>query len=239
MALLTLNLRRLTNVLGIYGANKDQFPARMSLLQHDAAAGFEAVQSLIGQRLRVSDMFRSPEGSLQAMGEKKGVNPPGYSAHNFGLAIDIDTDAMLTALKATKPVLDTTMQSKGWYCHRRDGKRGMEDWHYNYLGENAVRYLACASSTSTSAAIEMRLVDQFRDDLKLTPVEVQEALAKLRLYAGAIDGQIGPRSKAAIAVFQRAWKLIETAVVDAKTERTLALVSCTFNITESHVAPSV
>jgi hypothetical protein len=239
MSLLKLHLRRLSNVLGIYGASKNEFPARMSLLQHDAAAAFEAVQSLTGQRLRVSDMFRSPESSLQAMQEKRGVQPPGFSAHNFGLAIDIDVDAMLAALKCTKTVLDVTMASKGWYCHRRDHARGMEDWHYNFLGDNAVRYLAGASPTSTSAAIEMRLVDQFRDDLVLLPEEVQEALTKLRFYAGAIDGSLGPRSKQAVAAFQRAWKLPETSLVDRRTERTLALVSCSFDITESQVAASV
>lgn len=239
MSLLTLKLRRLPNVLGIYGASKNDFPARMSLLQHDAAAAFEAVQSRIGQRLRVSDMFRSPESSLQAMQEKRGVQPPGFSAHNFGLAIDLDTDAMLSALKCSKVVLDATMSSHGWYCHRRDNQRGMEDWHYNYLGPGATKYLLGASPTNTSAAIEARIVATFGDDLKLDPSEAQEALAKLRFYAGAVDGILGPRSFQAIGAFQRAWKLPETGTLDRRTERTLALVSCTFDITEAHGAPTV
>jgi len=239
MALMKLKLQRIPNVLGIYGASKNQFPARMSLLRPDAAAAFEAVQSLIGQRLRVSDMYRTPAESLTAMQTKRGVQPPGYSAHNFGLAIDIDTDSMLAALKVTKPVLDTTMQSKGWYCHRKDGQRGMEDWHYNYLGDDAGKWLASASATSTSGAIEAKIAALHPDDFAVTATEAQEMLKQMGLYSGAIDGAFGAVSIAALKNFQVSVRLPTTGQLDAKTQRTLAVASCTLDITESQGAAAV
>jgi hypothetical protein len=233
--MLTIKVRKLQNVLGIYGASKDQFPARMSMLEPSAAAAFEAVQGLIGQRLRVSDMYRSPAESLAAMQSKRGVQPPGYSAHNYGFAIDIDTDAMLSALKVSKAVLDATMQSKGWYCHRKDSKRGMEDWHYNYLGDDPTRWLASASATSTAGAVEAKIVARYGPRFLLTDAEVQTALKATGHYAGAIDGQLGPMSKAAIAAFQQAMKL-PVGAMDAKTLRTLAVASATIEVAGGEAA---
>lgn len=223
--MLTISLKPMRHVLGIYGASKDQFPTRMSMLQPDAAGAFEAVQSLIGQKLRVSDMYRAPADSLTAMASKRGVQPPGFSAHNFGLAIDIDTDAMLSALKVSKAVLDATMQSKGWFCHRRDSKRGMEDWHYNFLGADAPSLLQHASATSTAGAIEQRIQRLYGPRFLLTDTEAQMALKNVGLYAGAIDGKLGPASKAAVSAFQQKWSLPPTGVLDSKTERTLAVVT--------------
>lgn len=229
--MLTIKVRKLQNVLGIYGASKDVFPPRMAMLDPSAAAAFEAVQALIGQRLRCSDMYRAPAESLAAMQTKRGVQPPGFSAHNFGFAIDIDTDAMLAILKCTKAVLDTTMQSKGWYCHRRDSKRGMEDWHYNFLGDDPTRWLASASTTSTAGAVEAKIVARYGPRFLMTDAEVQEALTKIEFYKGGIDGKLGPVSKAAIASFQQSMKL-PVGAADAKTLRTLAVASAVIEVVE-------
>lgn len=234
--MLTMKLKKMQHILGIYGAKKDQFPARMSMLDPAAAGAFEAVQGLIGQRLRVSDMYRTPAESLAAMQTKRGVQPPGYSAHNFGFAIDIDTDAMLSALKVTKPVLDTTMQSKGWYCHRKDGKRGMEDWHYNYLGDDAARWLASASATSTAGAIEAKVLAVYGAAFNPDAAGAQAMLKKLGHYAGTIDGAFGPNSQAALKAFQASVKLAESGVRDAKTLRTLAVASASIEVAESAAA---
>ena len=231
--MLTISLKRLPSVLGIYGPNKDQFPARMSMLHPSAAAAFEAVQGLIGQKLRCSDMYRTPAESLAAMQTKRGVQPPGFSAHNFGFAIDIDTDAMLTALKVTKPVLDTTMQSKGWYCHRKDGKRGMEDWHYNFLGDDPTRWLASASATSTAGAVEAKITTVYGAAFKPDAAGAQAMLKKLGHYTGAIDGAFGPASRAALKSFQTAVKMAATGEWDIRTLRTLAVSAATLDVAES------
>ena len=236
MSRLSLSLVRVPNVLGIYGTNKDQFPARMSLLHPDAAEAFDMVQKDMGKQLRCSDMFRTAEQSLQAMQEKAGVQPPGFSLHNYGIAIDVDVDAMLAATKKSKPDFDLLMWSHGWCCHRKDKKRGMEDWHYNYLGrgDEADPFLAAsAKSTNTSAAGDAKIQSLYKAGLTLKPAEVQECLAHLKLYGGEIDGAIGPRTKQAIMAFQRAWKLQPSGQVDAKTERTLAYVSASVQVADT------
>ena len=236
MSRLKVQLVRVSDVLGIYGATKDEFPARMALLQPDAAMGFVALQVAIGTKVRVSDMFRTAEQSLIARSQKKGVQPPGFSMHGFGMAIDIAVDDLLVGLKVDKPGLDALMQQQGWFCHRKDGRRGSEDWHYNYLGNleegKALVNKWCKMSSNTTAAAEARLREKFGEGLVLEPVEVQECLKALRLYSGELDGKIGPRTVEAIKCFQRTWKIEETGTVDQKTERTLAYVAAEITIAE-------
>lgn len=226
MGLLQLKLMRVQNVVGIYGPTKDQFAARMSYLQPDACQAYQlATKSL---SLRVSDMFRTADESLRAKASKQGVQPPGYSAHNYGMAIDIDTDAVMATTKLSKPDLDKAMEGFGWWCHRKDGKRGSEDWHYNYLGvvQDAQPYLdAAKTSTVRSAAVEARIRAVFGADLILTPEEAQIGLSKMKLYHGEIDGRFGGGSLQALKAFQRAWGLPVTGQLDARTERTLAYVT--------------
>jgi hypothetical protein len=232
MALLNLRLKKIPGVEGIYGKTGNFFPASAALLYPDAADAFVAANAAL--KVRVSDMLRSAEESMKARQEKRGVQPPGFSGHNFGLAIDIDVEVMLKRGKLTKPKLDEAMRSFGWWCHRRDGLRGMEDWHYNFLGKKAAAepFLEKAYKTSTAGAVEAKIKAVYGDELVLTPVEMQEALKKMRFYSGAIDGAIGPRTTAALAAFQRAWSLPDTGKMDEKTERTLAFVSCSTTIQE-------
>lgn len=228
MSRLSLNLVSVPNVLGIYGASKDVFPAKMARLHPDAAAAFAEAQKAAGVQIRVSDMFRTAEQSMMARAQKAGVQPAGFSLHNYGIAIDIATDDVLKATKLNKAKLDAFMQEHGWYCHRKDGKRGFEDWHFNYLGkgEAAAPFLkVSAGSTNTSAAGDAKIQSLYGEQLKLTPVEVQECLAHLKLYNGELDGLIGARSKEAIMAFQRTWRLQPSGQIDKKTERTLAYVS--------------
>lgn len=226
MGLLQLKLVRIQNVVGIYGPTKDQFAARMAYLLPDAAKSYqEAARQL---SLRVSDMFRTADESLRARATKQGVQRPGYSAHNYGLAVDIDTDTVLDATRLDKPGLDHAMESFGWWCHRKDGQRGSEDWHYNYLGvgPDAQPYLdACKSSSVRSGAVEARIRATFGDALLLTPDEAQVGLSRMKLYHGEIDGRWGGGSMQALKAFQRAWNLPVTGQLDARTERTLAYVT--------------
>ena len=226
MGLLQLKVVRIPGVIGIYGASGKDFPARMSFMLPEAAAAYAVIAKEL--KVSVSDMFRTAEESLRARAQKAGVQPPGVSAHNYGLAIDIATDAVLKATGLTKPALDKALEERGWFCHRKDGKRGMEDWHYNFfgVGDAAKPWIAaCAASTNRSGGIEAKIKAVFGDQLQLTAEEAQIALAKMKFYSGEIDGIFGGGSKQALMAFQRAWRLQPSGQLDAKTERTLAYVS--------------
>ena len=81
-------------VLGIYGPSKDTLPERMRYLHPEAAASYLKLDAG-PHRLRVSDMWRSAEASMRARNEKRGVQAPGRSGHNYGFCIDLDVDWML------------------------------------------------------------------------------------------------------------------------------------------------
>jgi hypothetical protein len=233
--MLTMSLKKVPGVLGIYGTKPiggvpagDYFPASAALLHPDAADAYLAVESSTGKKLRVSDMFRTPESSLQAMQQKSGVQPPGFSGHNFGFSIDVAVDACLKSFAMNKVQFDQMMESHGWFCHRKDHQRGMEDWHFNHfgLGDAAKPYVeACRLSTVTSAGVEAKIKAVYGRNFTLTIEELQAELAKLKMYGGTVDGDFGPRSQQAVLVFERAWKLPEDGSPDPKMMRTLATVA--------------
>jgi hypothetical protein len=236
-ATVLLPLRKLPPVRGIYGATKDQMPKRALFLAPDAA---DSLLTLCAKApgLGFSDIFRSAEASLAAMKTKRGVQPPAFSAHNFGLAVDVDVDGVLSEDGKTRlpgtlkrmgwkyPDLLAFMEEGGWYCHRRDGGRGSEDWHFNYLGSDPERAAACLEGLETSGwskAAERSIVARFAAQLVLDPEQQQRALAKLRLYSGDFDGDLGPISREAQNAFCRTWDISLTDTV--RYQRVLAYVS--------------
>lgn len=232
--MLTLALEQLDQaaVRGIYGDRRDRMPTRALWLHPDAAAAF---RSIAGWAV-VSDMFRTPESSLRAVREGRGAQPPGYSAHNYGLAIDLALtdsnrehgDGALTRLgremfggrRASKAELDAEMERHGWYCHRRDHTLGFESWHYNFLGVGAV-----VAGAITSDEVEARIQQLYGAQLGPDTRECQRLLAKLKLYGGDVDGIVGPQTREAVRTFERAWQLNVDSTLDARTRRTLAYVA--------------
>jgi hypothetical protein len=207
---------------GIYGG---RMPSRFLFLHPMAAAAFARLERVSGG-LVYSDMYRSPADSLEAMNRKRGVQPPGYSGHNFGLSVDVAVDETLRARGWTYAELLRQCATQGWYCHRRDGLRGLEDWHFNWFNGSglASRYLA-KSKVSWAAPIEQLILDLFQAEFRLTALDIQKGLQKLKLYPGELDGILGPISRQAIRAFQRAWKLEESEEAGERTQRVLAVVT--------------
>ncbi len=210
-------------VVGIYtiGGKKNQLPPRMLFLEPEAETSFSAH---VAQHVVISDMFRSPESSLAAVKTGRGAKPPGFSAHNYGLAIDLD---ILATLKrggfADKRQLDIWLVGVGWFCHRRDhlitDLKG-ESHHFNYLGPGYRLRSSC------SLAVEEKIVRLYGRELLVGAAkELQHALKKLRLYHGTVDGKIGPLTKEAIKAFQRTWGMRDTGTIDDRAQRTLAYVT--------------
>lgn len=90
---------------------------------------------------------------------------PGVSPHDYGLALDLDVDALMSSLGLTKTGLDALMEQYGWYCHRRDGVRGPGDGHYNYLGTHPEEYLHRAGVLTTAGAAEALLQALYGDEM--------------------------------------------------------------------------
>jgi peptidoglycan hydrolase-like protein with peptidoglycan-binding domain len=230
-----------SHVKGIYTADgfKGRLPARMRFLHPAVALMF----SKIAAWAVVSDMFRSPESSLQAVREGRGAQSPGYSGHNYGLSIDLDIGASMENLAATRGVgshrvsketLDGAMAAAGFYCHRLDHKMEHEAWHYNGLGNPNDNFpgrlladwpVIPPQGTRTHDELEKLIVRLYGADLRPNPTECQHMLKKLRLYHGEVDGIIGRLSREAVRAFQRTWGLAESGILEERTRRTLAYVT--------------
>lgn len=234
--MLTLVLAKMdaASVIGIYTIDgvKNRMPERALYLHPSAASHFLTISPWAV----VSDMFRTPESSLDAIQRGRGALPPGFSLHNYGIAIDLDVDdsrknlAKVVGRSVTKADLDDAMESVGYFCHRRDHLEGKskehpndESWHYNHLGigtEIEPRF------KTTAGYAEALIQSMYGAELKPGEFECQVLLKKLRLYSGKIDGDIGPISKSAIRVFKRGWGLGDNSKLDDRTRRTLAYVAC-------------
>lgn len=233
---LILDLARLpqNRVVGIYTIHgvKNRMPERALFLHPTAADCFlkppvTPRQDALVDLVVVSDIFRSPESSLEAVRAGRGAAAPGYSGHNYGLSIDLDVAASMRRSKCkTKAELDTMMVAAGFYCHRRDHKitplKG-ESHHYNFLGIGTV---IAPRFTTTSGYLEAAIQKMYGEDLVLDARDAQAALKRLKLYSGEVDGLFGRLSKEALRAFQRTWRLPDTGLLDKKTQRTLAYVAC-------------
>jgi hypothetical protein len=215
-------------VRGTYDLNHnnvsdDFLPDRMCYLAEDAAQSYLAMDKVIV----FTDLFRSAAESLEARARKRGVQPPAYSAHNFGLAWDVDVDRTLQLNKWTYAELLTYMEARQWWCHRRDGKRGMEDWHFSYLGPTPSSILSqinVQSPGTWARGAELAIQQRYAGQFNLTPSQVQACLKSLKLYSGGIDGSIGPISMQGVNLFARTWE-VPAVPGNPVFQRTLAYVA--------------
>jgi hypothetical protein len=221
---------------GIYHG---QVPARALFLHPDAAASFLKLDKAQGG-WRWSDIWRSAESSLNAMRTKRGVQPPAYSGHNYGFSVDADLHGIMKEKKISYHDIVEIMMAADWYCHRRDGAGPdeSESWHFNYLGPGHDEYLLKVNQykpATWSNAIEARICEKYGQDFLLDAKQLQTGLQTLKLYHGAIDGQLGPMSQEAIRAFQRAWGISEDGNPTPKTMRTLVFVTAEKQITPSQL----
>lgn len=223
-----------TLVRGIYtvkGYGPHQLRPDMRYLHPDAAAAFEK----IAPWFVCSDMFRSPESSLEAVESGRGALAPGYSRHNFGRAVDGDVPESCKRLgvhlglgrDATKAEMDREMEAAGFFCHRRDHTNGPESYHFNFLGVGTVIAPKFKTTYGYGEADLVKLYD-------LSP-DVDACQAMLREMhrrdahrypdPGPVDNDAGKRTLTAAKAFQLEWHLSATGRLDGHTKRTLALVS--------------
>lgn len=215
-----LRLRQLpASTRGIYGPNRNILPKRALFLHPDAAQSFVG----LGTDMVYSDVFRSAESSLAAVDAGRGAQPPAYSAHNYGFAVDVAVDQTIERTGWSYATLLKHMATHGWHCYRRDEKRGREDWHFNYLGDRSDVILSKMLRGAWEQAAEEMIQAYYGPDLHISDTEMQQALAKLGMYQGEIDGLIGPISRSAMEAFARAWKVQK--IDGPRFRRTLAYVA--------------
>jgi hypothetical protein len=203
-------------------------PKWMRRLAPEAAGSLLRIEAETGG-LVYTDLWRSAEVSLAARADKHGVQPPAYSAHNFGYAIDVALEETMRRRDWSYVQLVGVLEGYGWHCHRRDiSPEKPESWHFNHLGPGYKAYLETVSArkpTTWHLAAEARIQKVYGDALQLDTPGVQYNLQKLKMYVGEIDGVAGPITRQGVLAFQRAWGLPATGQADEKTQRTLAFIA--------------
>jgi hypothetical protein len=222
--MLTIQLKKLGPVRGIYGINKNAFPPRAAFMHPLAANAFIAVERDYGP-LVYSDILRGAEESLVAVKEGRGAQPPGYSGHNFGLSFDIAVDQVLREKRWNYEKLCSILALYHFYPYRRDHSRGPEDWHFNFLGDKAEPILRRTLSRNLwQTAAEEAILQNYPNITPMGAVDIQACLKKLRLYTGDIDGSLGALSMTAINLFNHTWG-ISSGATGERFQRTLAFVA--------------
>lgn len=222
--MLTIKLKPLGTVRGIYGVNSNLFPARAAFMHPEAAAAFLALEKDEGP-LVYSDILRGAAESLAAVKAKRGSQPPGYSGHNFGLAFDIAVDQVMKEKRWTYDRMCAALEEHGFYGYRQDRSRGPEDWHFNFVGTHSKEILRRTSARNLwQTAAEECIRVHYPSITPMGAVDIQTALKKLRLYPGDIDGSLGPLSYTAINLFNQQWGIGQNAIGE-RFQRTLAFVA--------------
>ncbi len=209
------------NNFPVYG---NKIPSRMMYLRNDA--WIKLKEACVDLRLFFSDIYRSPASSAEAYARKIGVSKPGYSGHNYGVAIDLDVQTTLKENATTYQHLCEYLIFHGWTPYQgtiSPFSRGKEDWHFNFIG-------SFAKAFGGSSQVENWIQSNIKFETSL--VDIQRMLFYLKFYQGEIDGSGGPLTSEAIKKFKRAWlpakilSLGESDKLDDLTIRTINIVSC-------------
>jgi hypothetical protein len=197
------------------GGQRVFLPERMAHCTPDTKAALFAIRAELergGGQLYLSDLFRSYDMQLQAhldftSGRKTAFSPPpGGSLHEAGRACDLSLEDLKVTLKefwviagkaGVVPIIAEPKAgtSESWHFECRGSHQQIYEYYKAGQGTNFDKpYKAMAASAILAVGIQ---VDRFKG--KLDGAYVQSALIRLGKTVGNMDGDLGPRSRDAIA----------------------------------------
>lgn len=196
------------------GTQNILLPSRMAHCTPDTYSGIFAIADelqKIGGELVLSDLFRSYDMQYQAhldyeTGKKKAYSPPpGGSLHESGRSMDIDLSKIKISLKdfwdiAAKhgfyPIISTpsTKLSEAWHFDCR----GSHQLVYNYYKSGKANNMSAYTAMATSAIMAIGVkIDKFIEHNN--EAFIQSGLIRLGFDVGNIDGDVGNKTKTALA----------------------------------------
>jgi hypothetical protein len=210
------------NVISIYevGGHRTMLPKRMAQCAPDMKAAIFQLGTALeskGGEFVLSDLFRSYDMQLQAhldftSGKKKSFSPaPGGSMHEAGRAFDVDLSSLKISLAAFWKVAagfgivpinakPDASASEAWHFECRGSHQRVYDYYSEGKGSNfSAPYKAMAASAIAAVGIP---VDKFGD--KALGACIQSALIRLGKTIGNMDGDVGPKTRAALTALKLA-----------------------------------
>ncbi len=224
---------------GNYGASGRALPKRYRFLHPQAHQSLRQLEINFPGCVYYSDAFRNASGSKGRREKNRAKSAdnvysgllPGRSGHGFGLCLDHMVSDNLRRMRRfledpefDKKDYDLLMRRYGWRCHRDgphgDHRRGPEEFHYNYFGDDNARWLA-HSHRRTSGGLEAKLQYMY-GPFTLDAGGIEEHLARLG-HAAA-----NKTRKAQIIEFQERWTLPPDGIAGPQTQRVLLYVGAQF-----------
>lgn len=204
-------------VMSIYEINGQRvpMPERMSRSTPDLKHAMVAIRAEVesaGGAFALSDLFRSYDMQLQAhldyvSKKKKAFSPaPGGSMHEAGRAFDVDLKGLKMQLSAfwqvaakwaVVPIIGQpdSRASEAWHFECRGSHQLVYDYYQAGHGTNFSRP---AEAMAASAILAVGLAhDRFKG--KQEAAYLQSGLVRLGAKPGNIDGDIGPKTLAALS----------------------------------------
>jgi hypothetical protein len=204
-------------ILSIYKSAAGQrlpLPARMAQCTPDMQAAILKVRQeveALGGQLFLSDLFRSYDMQLQAhldytSGKKSAFSPaPGGSLHEAGRSLDLDLGSLkiplakfweIAAVHGLSPIIkepDTRLK-EAWHFDCRGSHHKVYEYYVAGKGSNLKPYAALAASAILGAGLKH---DEFVGKEK--EASIQSLLIRLGQEIGNMDGQLGLKTKTALA----------------------------------------
>lgn len=207
----------------------------MAMLSPEAADSLLSLESDT-DGLVYTDMWMDATTSLLTRRTRPGFPSPGYSSHNFGMAVDLDISTILKDKMIRYEDLLHIMKKRGWVCFRRDGLEGRSgSGHFDYLGSMPGKYLT--SSTQDPATWlnpgEALIWEKYGSEFQIDIAKLQTLLSQIGFYHGPVTGQNDPYTREAIMAFQKAWDLIQNGFADTATCRALVFITAELQITKT------
>ncbi len=205
---------------------------RLPYLSIDAAASLRTLERDMSG-LVYTDMWRDPVGCMLARRVRHSSLSPGYTAHSYGLAVDLDLKTILDEKKIRYEDLLYVMKKRGWFCHRRDGQVDQaEAEHFNFLGDMGEKYIVKTSMDPVTwgRPAEERVYEIHGKDFQTSLPECQRLLAKIGLYNGPFTDTHDQYTREAILAFQRTWDLVDDGTANPTFCRVLSYVSATLEL---------
>lgn len=194
------------------GKNGSQLSAGMAKATPDTAEaikGLEADVQARGGKFRLSDLYRSYDAQLRAhldytTGKKTAFSPaPGGSFHESGRAMDVDVDALkmpladfwvLAKKRGIVPIIAKPEKiSECWHFECRGPFQKIADYYASKGFKDGYKAMVTAAILDIGSH-----VDHIPDALEKA-AWIQGQLIIKGYDIGRIDGEIGPKTNAAIA----------------------------------------
>jgi hypothetical protein len=229
---MTVNLVKI-EILSVYPEtkpNKIMLPQPMAQCTPDTLKALQAIRDDLraaGGDLALSDLFRTYEMQMQSHMDfvnhkKKAFSPaPGGSMHEAGRACDLDLDKLKMKLSdfweiakkhGMRPIIGSpdSGASEAWHFDCRGSHDIVYQYYKSGKGTNMDKYEAMSASGILAIGVK---VDRFGHNQ--SGAALQAALIRLGFELGNIDGQVGNKTKTALAAAGIASTDTETALAAA------------------------